>query len=78
MRDHVTTYREIADLLDDLPIALRTVRRSRGLSLREVARQTGISFSTVLRIEAGEGCHLDNVLAILRWLDAPASTGGAA
>jgi len=69
----LTRYGELADVLEHMPLILREIRRVRGASLREVARQTGLSFATVHRIEASEDCVLSNAVAIMRWLD-----GGAA
>jgi transcriptional regulator with XRE-family HTH domain len=68
------SYREIAEALDELPVAVRSARRSRGLSLRAAAGEIGCSFSTLGRFEArtdrNVGIQLEPVLQILRWLDA--------
>lgn len=64
-----TTYAELAAVLEALPLLLREARRARGLSVRAVARDLTVSFSTIGRIEAGEDCNLSNALAVLRWLD---------
>jgi transcriptional regulator with XRE-family HTH domain len=66
-----TTYSELASVLAALPLLLREARRARKLSLRSVARDLGMSFSTVTRIERGEDCALSNAVAVLRWLDKP-------
>jgi len=66
-----TTYSELAQVLASLPMLLREARRARKLSLRAVARELDLSFSTVTRIESGEDCVLSNAVAVLRWLDAP-------
>lgn len=42
-----TSYSEIVTLLGDLPMLVREKRRRNGLSLREAARQVGVSFSTL-------------------------------
>jgi len=65
-----TTYSELAAVLDCLPLLLREARRARKVSLRAVARELDVSFSTITRIEAGEDCNLSNAMAVLRWLDA--------
>src|SRR5437764_9710799 len=47
---------------------LRAKRRSKGLSIREVAQQTGVSAPTLSRVERGQ--HLperENLLRIARW-----------
>lgn len=66
----LTPYAELADVLAALPTLLREARRARRLSMREAGRQLGMSASTVMRIEAGDGGALSNALAVLRWLDA--------
>ncbi len=58
----------IADFLDDLPSLLRAARKIHGASLRQVARETGVSFSTVSRAEAGEDLALSTACALLRWI----------
>ena len=64
-----TPYAELAEVIASLPLLLREARRARGLSLRAAARELGMSFSTVTRMEAGEDCALSNAVAVLRWLD---------
>jgi len=53
----------------------RTVHRcreERGLSLRDLARETGISASTLSRIENGAGKpDADNIARLARWLEVP-------
>lgn len=58
----------VLEVLAGLPVTLKVVRRMRGSSQREVARECGISFSTVCRIEAGEDCTLSSAVAVLRWI----------
>lgn len=67
----LTTYAELADVLQSLPLLLREARRQRGLSVRKAAVEIGVSFATVSRIENGEDHMIDNGLAVLRWLDKP-------
>lgn len=69
MSDSLTGYRELAELLGQLPLLLREARRARGLSVRAAARELGCSFATVSRIEGGEDCVLSNAVTVLRWLD---------
>lgn len=66
------SYADLADLLGALPLLLRDARRARGLSQRAAGAQIGGSYSTVCRIEAGEGCSLYSAVAVLRWLGATA------
>jgi transcriptional regulator with XRE-family HTH domain len=70
------SYGEIADALNELPAALRITRRVRRLSLREVARQSGIGMTVALRIEQGHSCTTNTAIKLLRWLDAPARPAG--
>lgn len=48
---------DVVYVLQNLGPALRAIRTARRLSLREVARQCGESFSTVARIEKGQNCQ---------------------
>lgn len=63
-------FSETADVLDGLPNALKVLRRSRGVSLRKVAAECGLSFSTVSRMEGGADCSMKSAAAILRWMSA--------
>lgn len=72
-KDALTSYTELADVLDHLPLLVREKRRRLGLSLRGAARLIGCSFSTITRFEYGEDCNLSNATAILRWLNDPAA-----
>ena len=69
MSDAPTSYGELADVLEHLPLLVRESRRRRGLSIRAAAREMGMSFSTVLRYEDGGNVHLDHAVAMLRWVD---------
>jgi len=68
-----------------LAALLRGTRESRGLNLRDVAAQTGISASTLSRIERGEAePDLRTVRAVVSWVGVPlervvigAATGSA-
>jgi transcriptional regulator with XRE-family HTH domain len=67
------TYGEVADALSELGQAVKVTRRVRDLSLREVARQSGVPFTMVARIESGLGCQVATAIKLCRWLDAPKS-----
>lgn len=58
----------VIQVLEGLPTALRVTRLARGCSLRKVARELDVSFSTIYRIEAGEDCNLSSAIAVLRWI----------
>jgi len=47
---------------------VRLERQRKGLSLREVAQQSGVSYSTVHRVERGLAPSYDNFVALARWL----------
>lgn len=49
-------------------------RQTRRLSLRELAEETGISFSTVSRMEQGGCPELLSYIAICNWLRVPFDT----
>lgn len=68
----LTTYSELASVLEELPTLVRAERRRRGVSMRQVARELDASQTTVIRCEAGQGLTLANALLFLRWLDGAA------
>src|SRR5262245_49248907 len=80
MSDHrLTSYGELADILEHLGLLVRETRRARGLTLREAAAVGDVGANAIFRVESGLGCSLDSAVAILRWLDArPASEAPAA
>jgi len=45
-----------------------SVRRQRGVTLREVARQTGVPHITVSRFFAGTPVRLESAVILLAWL----------
>lgn len=48
--------------------ALDVQRRSRGMSWQEVAREIGVSASTLTRTRRGGRMEADGMLAMVRWL----------
>lgn len=56
------------DLIDDLPAALRLVRAARQKTLREVAGECGVHFSTLHNVERGRLPTVPNVRRITKWL----------
>ena len=69
----------------ELGTAIRRRREQQGLSLRDVAEETGVSASTLSRIENGTGKpDADNIARLAAWLDMPIErvmhhrSGGAA
>lgn len=55
----------------DLGNALRNRRRKRGLSLRDVEAESGVSFNTLSRIERGFVPDLRNYQRVVDWLGLP-------
>ena len=56
----------------ELGSAIRRRREEQGLSLRDVADKTGVSASTLSRIENGTGKpDADNIARLAAWLDMP-------
>ena len=56
----------------ELGSAVRRRREQQGLSLRDVAEETGVSASTLSRIENGTGKpDADNIAHLAAWLDMP-------
>jgi transcriptional regulator with XRE-family HTH domain len=57
---------------EQLGAALKRARKERGISLRDVENETGISFATLSRIERqATSPTQDNLVRILEWLDIP-------
>lgn len=54
---------------DHLASTMAARRSAQGLSFREVAKQTGLSFSTVQRVEAGHMPDLVSLLRLALWLE---------
>lgn len=71
----LTTYAELAELLEQLPMIVREARRAQRVTLRVVADETGLSPSTLSRLDRGNGeISLGGAIAILRWLDQAGSS----
>ena len=65
----LTTYDEVADLVEQLPTLVREKRRRERLSLRTAAEQLGVAASTLAGFEARErGIATDSLVALFRWL----------
>jgi len=54
--------------------ALKSERRKRRLSLRDVSYETGISINTLSRVERGYLPDLKNYQRLIDWLEVPADT----
>lgn len=55
-------------ILEELGRRLRDVRIGRSITQQELAQNAGVSFSTVVRVENGEGVNLENYMKLLRIL----------
>jgi transcriptional regulator with XRE-family HTH domain len=58
----------VARALDGLGRDLGTWRKLRHLTVEQVADRAGVSRSTVLRLESGQGASLENLLRVARAL----------
>ncbi len=68
----MSSYEELLNLLDGLPMLVRETRRRRGMSMRAVQAVTGVAASTIQRCEAGEqDVSLTNAKVLLRWVGTP-------
>lgn len=63
--------RRHATRLDSLGEMLAARREARGLTMRDVAAETGISLNTVHRIEHGKAPSVHDFFVLARWLDVP-------
>lgn len=71
-----TQYLRMADTLENLPRILTSARRSRGLTLAQLADQIGSTVPHLSNIEHGRrGLGTDLSVRILRWLGG-VTTGG--
>jgi len=55
-----------------LALAVTTVARHRKISMRDVARETGLSPSSLTRLTKGQKPDADALITLLAWLDAEA------
>lgn len=68
----MSSYEELLDLLDALPMLVRETRRRRGMSMRAVHDVTGVSAPTIQRCEVGtQDVSLSNAKILLRWVGTP-------
>lgn len=69
--------KKMSSLQDKLVKAVRKKREAEGLSIRALAAAIGVSFSTLARIERGEGQPDNNSkIRLLQWLGADAESAG--
>lgn len=56
-------------ILSELGQRIKGIRISRSITQQELAHSAGVSFSTVVRVESGEGVNIENYMKILRFLE---------
>lgn len=56
-------------ILKELGCRIKDVRIARSTTQQELSQKAGVSFSTVVRVENGEGVNMENYMKILRVLD---------
>jgi transcriptional regulator with XRE-family HTH domain len=66
----------MAEVFRNLPLIVREARRARGVSGRAAARQMGVDFNTLARLERGHDVRIDVIAPILRWLDQSGGSHG--
>ena len=69
MSDH--DWEAAANALWDLGTALLHRRELLGISVRRAARDAGVGFNTISRIERGYGFDSRSAIAIMEWLGSP-------
>lgn len=55
-------------ILKELGQRIKDIRIGRSITQKELAHSAGVSFSTVVRIENGEGVNIENLMRIMRML----------
>lgn len=66
----------VARVLAGLGGLIHDTRRQRGLSMRQVAAQSGVSFSTISRIESGVGqAEAWIAVRLIAWIENPPEAG---
>lgn len=73
----LTSYAELASIIDNLALIVREARRARGISQREAGRQMGVDNSFLFRLESGANVNSGTLSAVLGWLDATPTESGA-
>lgn len=57
-----------AFILKELGQRLKDIRIGRSITQRNLSVQAGVSFSTIVRIENGEGVNIENLMRVMREL----------
>lgn len=64
----LSTYTEIVEVLANLRFLVRERRRRERVSLRTLAKITGVTASTIHRFEHGKDVSTEGLLALVRWV----------
>ena len=67
--EHLPTFAQVLAAVDEIPVAVRAMRRMRRLTVDQAGEQVGVAGSTVWRIEQGAGFDRDTLRKVLLWLD---------
>lgn len=69
------SYGQVLEILDELPTAVRVVRRIRRISMREAAEESGISHAQFGKIEDGHvDMRVSSLRLLLHWLNSQPET----
>jgi ribosome-binding protein aMBF1 (putative translation factor) len=64
----LVSYADVISIIDQLPMMVKEKRRQRGLSLREAAEESGVSFNAISRFERGGITMSDHLRKLLDWV----------
>lgn len=73
MTDRAALPADVQQRIHELAVAFANIRSCRGMSLREVTDQCGVSFVALSRFERGQTLSLAGLVAVLAWLHLPLS-----
>lgn len=63
------SYTELGEMLAHLPITVKEIRRMRGLSLRDVCAESGVSLNSLSRFERGiSDLQCSSVIKLVGWI----------
>lgn len=68
------SFASVLEILDELPTAIRTVRRIRRLSQAQAADEIGCGQATLGKIEAGGEYNSPTLRKVISWLDSQPET----
>jgi hypothetical protein len=68
-----SSYAELLNVLDSIPVLVREKRRRDGLSIRAAGKASGVDFNAIARAEQGAGMQLGTARALLVWVSEPSA-----